>query len=466
VALVPGAQLLAAPAKGPLRVHPENGRYFTDGTEAADGSLEAVYLTGSHTWDNLVDMGREYPPEAFDFDAYLAFLERHHHNFIRLWTWDSFTWDTRANRRLGKEFVHRVAPLPWARTGPGNAADGQPKFDLTRFDPAWFDRLESRVRAAGERGIYVSVMLFEGWGLMHGNRGRSAPDGWAWRSHPFHPANNVNGVAVPQSDDGLGGHVHRLGGDALRSLQAAYIRKVVDTVNRFDNVLYEVINEGGDKEWDWWVAETIEKHETALPKQHPVGITGHGAEGLESMLASPAHWISPGRRDGYADDPPAWDGSKVSLLDTDHIWGVGGNAGWVWKSFVRGHNPIFMDPYDGAVLGTRGDPRWEPIRAAMGQTRRLAERVDLARLEPRPELASTEYCLARPGKAYVVYAPARSAAEGFTVELPDGVYRSAWLHPVEGEREGGGTVKATGGEQRFTAPFAGDAVLYIVEGAR
>ena len=39
--------------------------------------------------------------------------------------------------------------------------DGKPKFDLTKFDPAYFERLRSRVEAAGQRGIYTSVMLFE-----------------------------------------------------------------------------------------------------------------------------------------------------------------------------------------------------------------------------------------------------------------------------------------------------------------
>jgi len=29
-------------------------------------------------------MGRSDPPEPFDFDAYLDFLEKYHHNFIRL----------------------------------------------------------------------------------------------------------------------------------------------------------------------------------------------------------------------------------------------------------------------------------------------------------------------------------------------------------------------------------------------
>ena len=114
------AALVAAPTSGPLRVHPDNPRYFTDGDKAQNGSLRAIYLTGAHTWNNLVDMGRSDPPEAFDFERYLEFLERYHHNFIRLWAWDSLVWDTQANGSLGKDFVHHVAPLPWSRTGPGD----------------------------------------------------------------------------------------------------------------------------------------------------------------------------------------------------------------------------------------------------------------------------------------------------------------------------------------------------------
>jgi hypothetical protein len=278
--------LQAQPAKGPLRVLKSNPRYFTD------GSGTAVYLVGSHTWPNLVDMGRSDPPEPFDFEAYLELLQRHGHNFIRLWAWDSVTWDTRANRNLGKDFVHHVAPLPWVRSGPGKALDGKPRFDLTKFNPEYFERLRTRVRAAGDRGIYVSVMLFEGWGLRHGNRGRAAPEGWAWRGHPFHPENNVNAINGDVDGDPITGEVHSLANPAVNELQAAYIRKVVDTVNDLDNVLYEVINEGGQQEWDWWVARTIQQYEQSQPKQHLVGITGHGAEKLASMLASPAEWIS------------------------------------------------------------------------------------------------------------------------------------------------------------------------------
>ena len=86
----------------------------------------------------------------------------------------------------------------------------------------------------------------------------------------------------------------------VRERQAAYLRKVVDTVNDLDNVLYEVTNEGGTKDWDWWVVRTVQEYEKTKAKQHPVGLTGHGSESNDEMLASPAAWISPGS-DGWQD---------------------------------------------------------------------------------------------------------------------------------------------------------------------
>lgn len=444
---------LRASSAGLLRVHPRNGRYFQD------HNGRAVLLVGSHTWNSLVDMGREDPPEAFDFEGYLGFLERHGHNFIRLWAWDSVTWETRANRGLGKDFVHHVAPQPWRRVGTEKALDGKPKFDLEQFDTRYFDRLRTRVRLAGERGIHVSVMLFEGWGLMHGNQGRAAPAGWAWRGHPFHPANNLNGIDAGTDSEANQGRVHQLGHPKLNVIQAGYIRRVVDTVNEFPHVLYEVINEGGQKEWDWWVVETIRSHERGKPLQHPIGITGHGAEDLASMLASPADWISPGGRDGFKDNPPAWDGKKVSILDTDHVWGVGGNQAWVWKSLMRGHNPIFMDPYDGSVLGNRFDALWDGIRRSMGFARQLSERVDLAAMTPQDQLSSTGFCLASPGSEYLVYLPSAGTA---TVTLNDvkGELAAEWLDCSTGQYRPGAKVDG-GGPRELTSPVAADAVLYL-----
>src|SRR5688572_9069546 len=109
------AALPSRPARGPLRVHPTNPRYFTDGTKTPDGSWKAIYLTGSHTWANLIDRGPSDPPPVFDFDGYLDLLEKHHHNFIRLWC-RHLIW----YQKYGTQELH-AAPLAWRRTGPGKA---------------------------------------------------------------------------------------------------------------------------------------------------------------------------------------------------------------------------------------------------------------------------------------------------------------------------------------------------------
>ncbi|MFQ6097587.1 MAG: DUF4038 domain-containing protein, partial [Armatimonadota bacterium] len=437
-----------APAMGPLRVCEENPRYF------ADAGGEAVYLTGSHTWNNLQDMGLTDPPPAFDWDGYLDFLDRYHHNFIRLWRWELTKWDTKAN---GEDRLLTCAPHPWARTGPGEALDGKPRFDLRKFDDAYFERLRQRVQSAGDRGIYVSIMLFEGWGLQF------VEDGW--KAHPFHPDNNVNGIGANFDPNGKGLEVHELADAAVTAVQEAYVRKVVDTVNDLDNVLYEISNENHPPSTDWHyhIIRFIKQYEKGKPKQHPVGMTFQYRGGSnKTLFDSPADWISPNPEGGYRDDPPAADGSKVILTDTDHLWGIGGNQQWVWKSFCRGMNPIFMDPYEGVVLRKRFEPRWDPIRRSLGYTRRRAPRGYQAALVPRNDLCSTKYCLAEPGREYIAYLPEGGAA---TVDLAEGegVLAVEWFNPSTGESIV--APGASGGARReFNAPFEGDAVLYVRAG--
>jgi hypothetical protein len=472
--LFAAGNVLAAKAAGPLRVCEKNPRYFSD------GSGRAVYLTGSHTWDNLQDLGESAPPSperprrddppsperlrrdagpraAFDFDAYLDFLAKHNHNFIRLWRWELVRWDTKANREESPR--HLCAPHPWARTGPGMASDGKPKFNLEQFDEAYFKRLRSRVAAARDRGIYVSIMLFEGWGL------RFAPG--AYKAHPFHPDNNVNGLDGALASGIKGTELFTLASPKVTAFQEAYVRKVIDTVNDLDNVLYEIGNECDltTTEWQYHMIRFIKKYESSKPKQHPVGMTSMGYGGktpadFDRLIQSPADWISPNpNRYDYKNDPPAAEGAKVIVPDTDHLWGVGGNVGWVWKSFARGLNPIFMDSYRRGVLDRGPDDQWEPIRRAMGVTRRLAERVNLSAMTPRNELAGSGYCLADPGREYLIYLPQGGEVTA-NVSAAMGELAVEWIDPVEGTVSRAEPTPGSG-QRILKAPFAGDAVLYL-----
>lgn len=445
-----GSKQLAnrAPARGPLRVLEANRRYFTD------GSGRAVLLAGAHTWNNLVDMGPSDPPPAFDYAGFLDFLGKHGHNAFRLWTWESVSWDTKENIGTpGRR--HSMAPLRYARTGPGEALDGKPKFDVREFDDEYFRRLRDRVELAGERGCYAIVMLFEGWAMQFSPR--------AWEGHPFHPANNINGVNGDPNETGRGLEIFTLKQREVTALQEAYARQVVDTVNHFDNVLYEISNENHTEstEWQYHMIRFVQEHQRSKAKQHPVGMTFQYRGGSNAALfESPADWISPNPEGGYKDDPPAGDGRKVILNDTDHLWGTGGNAPWVWKSFLRGHNVLLMDPYDDSVLG-KPSPDWdpEPIRKALGSVVWLSAQIDLARATPRPELATTGYCLADPGREYLVYLPEGgrvsldlSAARG---RLPATWYRCSDLESREEEGVEGGA------RRELRSPFEGDAVLHV-----
>jgi hypothetical protein len=440
--------LSQAPARGPLRVLESNRRYFTD------GSGRAVLLSGAHTWNNLVDMSPSDPPAKFDYPGFLDFLEKHGHNAFRLWTWEPVSWDTKENIGTpGRR--HHVAPLRYARAGPGEALDGKPKFDLNRFDPEYFRRLRERVELAGQRGCYPIIMLFEGWAMQFSPR--------AWEGHPYHPANNVNGVNGNPDGTGKGLEIFTLKHRDIVALEEAYVRKVVDTVNDLDNVLYEISNENhvDSTEWQYHMIRFVKDYEKSKPKHHPVGMTFQYRGGTNAALFdSPADWISPNPEGGYKDDPPVGDGRKVILNDTDHLWGTGGNAPWVWKSFLRGHNVLLMDPYDDSVLG-KPTPDWdpEPIRKALGYVLAFSRRIDLARATPQPKLASTGYCLASEGREYIVYLPEGGEAS-VDLSAARGSVKVDWTRCMDAERREGTPVEG-GGRITLKSPFDGESVVYL-----
>lgn len=438
-------------ASGPLRVSQSNPRYFEDAT----GTI--VYLTGSHTWSNLQDNGGSDPPPVFDYPAYLDFLEDNNHNFFRLWSWEQTRWTLETT-----DDDYWFYPLPYVRTGPGTALDGKLRFDLSQLNQAYFDRLRERVMAADERGIYVAIVLFDGWSVANEKGGYAENN--PWLGHPYHSANNVNGINGDANGDDSGVEVHELGNAAVTAFQEAYVQKVIDTVNDLDNVLFEISNEShsGSQAWQYHMINFIQDYEATLPQQHPVGMTVTWPSGSNSELfASPADWISP---NGDINNPDTADGSKVILLDSDHLCGVCGDRQWVWKSFTQGHNPIFMDGYDGAGYGVGGDgfdfadPTWVSLRQNLGFAREYANRLDLASMEPQPGLASSGYALAS-DTAFLVYDPSGGSVR-VDLTAVSGTLDVEWLNPATGELYTGATV--SGGAQRnLVAPFSGDAVLYL-----
>lgn len=440
-----------------IKVSKTNPRYFTD------SSGKAIYLAGSHTWSNFRDHGIKDPPDPFDYTGFLEFQKKYNHNFFRLWAQEL----PKSAQGRNDEVWYR-SPFPWQRTGPGTATDGKPRFDMTKLDQTFFDRMHSRVASARDYGIFVCIMLFDGYGPQFA---RNPEDGF-----PYDKDNNINGIACGGKES------QTLLDPDVTKLQEAYVKKVIDTVNNFDNVIYEIANEAGgySKEWQYHMIRFIKEYEKTKPNQHPVGMTFQYDGGSNSdLFESPADWISPSGDMGYGyphTDPPAADGSKVIINDTDHSFyyvglkeqGLAEHRAWVWKNFTRGNSVAFMDPHlvvwsgRNAPEASKPDPYWDTIRINMGYTRLYAEKMDLNAMKPCNELSSTAYCLANPAAVnaeYLVYFPAGGSA---TVDLSGSIDELAveWFNPGSGEVLQGKTVKG-GANCLFTAPFEGDAVIYI-----
>jgi hypothetical protein len=414
-----------------------------------------------------MDCGTTSNPPDFNYTAYLNFLETNNHNFFRLWRAE--------NVRGGEQDSNwYFDPMPYVRSNTCCAASGGNKFDVTQFNQVYFDRMRSHIIAAGNRGIYVSIMLFDGWSVASKH-----PPHQPWLGHPYNPANNINGIDGDANNDGNGEEVQTYDTpltttqQQILPLEEAYVRKVIDTVNDLDNVLYEIANEsngcGTEVAWQYHMIDYVKSYQAGKPNQHPVGMTvpypcGDNADLF--VAANHADWISP---NGDIGSLPVVTGSKVVLYDTDHLCGVCGDRTFVWKSFMRGGNPIFMDPYDGQATG-RGAPSGYnmnnandvSLRKNMGYTHDYAERMNLAAMTPHGELSSTGYCLANPsssGAEYLVYSVNGAV---FTVNLSatSGTLTIEWFNPATGVTTNGGTV--SGGATRTFSPAAsGDWILYL-----
>lgn len=452
-----GVPLVAvrAPVLGVLRRAAGTSFFSPDGKRA-------VLLAGSHTWNNFQDIGFKSPPREFDYTAYLDSLVAWNHNFFRLYVWEQ------ASFSAGTPRPYSVTPLPYLRTGPGLALDDLPKFDLTRFNPGYFTRLRDRVMAAGGRGIYVSVMLFNGWSI----EGKGLHRGNPWRGHPFNGNNNINGIDADLDHDGEGKEAHTLLDPATLAIQDRYVRRVVKTVRDLPNVLFEISNESprGSAPWQDHMIQLIHAAERG-PNPHPVGMTVEWRDGDNAVLtASPADWFSP---KGDLEQPAPFPGRQVVIWDTDHLCGMCASIGWVWKGFLSGYNPILMDGWDGRATDIgdapyeRDDPKWDLARRNLGYAVTLANRVGLARLTPRRDLASTGYCLAdTAAAAFLVYVPRGGWLRRMAVDVDlRGVpasdsLRVMWLNLRDGRERPGPTV--TGGRRtHFSAPVRAEAVLIL-----
>jgi hypothetical protein len=378
------------------------------------------------------------------------------------------------------------------------ASDSGAKFDLTQWDQSYFDRLRARVQQLQQNGMYAIVELFDGNQL---TSARCSTDGY-----PFTGTNNVNGV-----DDGYTGgasgtnSVTMTAANAISGYQDSYVKKVLDTLNDLPNVIYEVSEEQPAGSATWWfphVISLVRSYEASKPQQHPVGVGSMNATSPNdgTLYSSNADWIAPTINTNFSFQFPSNvatnNQGKVVINDADHAyyWKTFTNSdgslnntqmrNYLWENVSSGaEGVVLMDPYEVYwpsspnrnlclsplhQICTGGvDSKFDAFRSALGYAQNFVNsKLNVLKMTPQGGLSSTGFCLAdnsATGAEYLVYAPSGGT---ITVNLSatTRAMNVLWLNPATGATSVGASI--TGGStQSFTAPFSGDAVLYIVDAA-
>jgi hypothetical protein len=139
-----GGLVACAPMTPPLSLHPDNPHYFL-----FRGHPTVLITSGEH-YGAVLNLD-------FDYVTYLDELHRHGLNLTRTFSgmycegWGE-GWNT-LNPAPGRYLS------PWVRSDTPGYPDGGNKFDLDRWDKAYFARLRDFVAQAGRRDIVVELVL-------------------------------------------------------------------------------------------------------------------------------------------------------------------------------------------------------------------------------------------------------------------------------------------------------------------
>ena len=155
----------------PIALHPGNPHYVV-----WRGRPTILITSGEH-YGAVMNLD-------FDYRKYLDTLSADGLNYTRVFSGayvepaGAFKIAKNTLAPDGKRFL-----CPWARSNTPGYAGGGNKFDLTKWDEAYFRRLKEFVAQAGQRGIVVEMNLF-------------CPmyEDAQWKVSPMNAANNVNGI--------------------------------------------------------------------------------------------------------------------------------------------------------------------------------------------------------------------------------------------------------------------------------
>jgi hypothetical protein len=410
---------------GPVIVDPKHPKHFIYA-----GSKKPFYHLG-YTAYHLLDPSNSLA----DIDATIDYCAEHGFNKVRfLLTGYPRDFD----RRTSKDVEHGV-PDPWkapnygskpGRVNPLPAWLGKPHaYDFTRFNVAYWQRVDHAVRRMRVRGI-VATCIF-----------------------------TIEKQDLPKEYGRLSEHEYRLYRYAVARLAA------------FDNVWWDLGNEHNEfrnKAWGDTMGAFVKRND-------PFGRLA-SAHAYADFWYTKSPWADFIITQQYGDEKKVHDwalqflGTPKPYVNEEYGYegsfdkpGHGQNADWVrrchWSIAMAGGYATYGDWSGGVSYFYMGEPGPGKAAAQLKHIRSFFESLPFNELAPHDELTSAGFCLAKPPEHCVFYFPRGGKAEVRLKEGEAGTWTARWYDPRTGQWQAGPAMK--GGVSSAAAPDGRDWVLLV-----
>lgn len=117
---------------------------------------------------------------------------------------------------------------PWKRVDEQSLYKGENKFDLDAWNPSYFKRLKNFIALAEKLDIIIEITFFS-----------SIYNKENWERNPFNPGNNINNFPGNMTWE----NCNLPGNKVVNRYQHKLVKKIVEEINSFDNIFFEIQNE-------------------------------------------------------------------------------------------------------------------------------------------------------------------------------------------------------------------------------
>lgn len=431
----------------PISLHPENPHYLLYKQKPM------VLVTSAEHYGAVLN-------KDFDFETYLKTMHDEGMNYTRIFTGSYVEIDGSfgiEKNTLGPEVGRFIAP--WQRTSEEGLYKGEKKFDLSKWNEEYFSRLHAFISLAEELDVIVEVTFF-----------CSTYRDDTWMRNPFNPGNNINGINLNLDRK----ESNTLKNNILSGFQIELVKKIVNELNDYDNVFFEIMNEPwsdnpqkvmrtlrtldpkpGEGDWYKWaetaseeilewqkvMAKTLVETEKELPKKHLIAQNytnfKHSISAIDPNISiinfhyawPEAVWMN------YAWNKPInYDESGFAGQETDtylqQAWQFMLAGGAIFNNLDYS---FFVGSEDGTQKNNAPGAGSTEFRRQLKYLRHFIESFEFVKMAPDHQVVyhapgAEVQCISEPGKQYAMVLSGEHSSD-LKLNLPKGKYKYEFVCP-------------------------------------